>query len=315
MPRVLRNRCLPPERVLFDRSDDSNDSFNHLPMHARQLVEIAGIVAYHAPAVVLANQAPGTHHLDQYWASSKSRYESWSRHLKVLASLPPEPLNTDLDRWIELRGVLDEIFLSEMLTRVWTAVLAARDRRLGISEAEPLARSVLGTQLEARHRAMALLLHGRGLSIQQAASLNRLRRRVERWTDVLIGGMSHLGDVREFAIEPDRADDFAAALAWQRRQPGGQQAWRLTMVSLANAFQAGLCPDPANPDANARITASILGCFQAEVFDSTGSLQSLWLLRLAANTTDVQGMLSDLLHEPAVATKPPRAHALRRRRI
>lgn len=171
----------------------------------------------------------------------------------------------------------------------------ACDRVSGVTLAEPLARSVMATHMEARHRALALLLHGNGFSTKQAVALNRLRRRAERWSDVLVGGLLSLWDVREFAVEPERAEDFATDLAQQRGTSGGQNAWRLTLVSLRNAFQTGLSPQAANPDANSRIAGSILGCFPGELFDSTGIFQSLWMMRLTATATDAQGMITELL--------------------
>ncbi|MEX2113638.1 MAG: hypothetical protein WD845_10660, partial [Pirellulales bacterium] len=129
-------------------------------------------------------------------------------------------------------------------------------------------------------------------------AVNRLRRRAERWIDVLIGGLLHLCDVREFAVEVERAEDFELDLARHRGDARARQAWRLTLVSMRNAFHTGMSAVAANPDANARITASILGCFPGELFDSTGMFQSLWMTRLTANASDAQGMIGELL-EPA----------------
>jgi len=263
-------------------------------MHARELVEVAGLVALQGPLLIDGGPLATPSHLDQYWVSARCRCESWHRVLKLarngqsVASMAPQ-------RLAELQATLDEIFLSEILVRVWTATIIAHDRRWTPQNAEPLARSALDAHHEARHRAMSLLLEESGLGTRQVVALNRLRRRTERWTDMLIGGLWHLGDVAEFAVEPDRAADFAADLAWRREQPGGRQAWRLTTLALRNAFQTGIASQPANPDINARITASILGCFQAELFDSTGLFQSLWMMRLAANATDAEGMVADLL--------------------
>jgi hypothetical protein len=160
-----------------------------------------------------------------------------------------------------------------------------------------------------------LLLQGKNLSAQQAAALDRLRRRVELWTDILVGGLLHLWDVREFAIEPDRAKDFAVDLAQHRNHPSGRQAWRMMLVSLRGAFRSGLSPRAANPDANARISASILGCFPAELFDSTGMMKSLWTMRMLANTNDGQGMITDLPGLKADIEPNGRRSQPRRRRI
>ncbi len=54
-------------------------------MHARELVEVAGLVAYQAPAFMLGGASPPLAQLEQYWAAAKSRYESWQRTLRELA--------------------------------------------------------------------------------------------------------------------------------------------------------------------------------------------------------------------------------------
>ncbi|MGD9721034.1 MAG: hypothetical protein AB7O59_03150 [Pirellulales bacterium] len=268
-------------------------------MHARELVDVAGLVAHNGSLLIGGVHQPAAGQLEQYWSTSKFRFESWMRALKTYAALAESPPQENFDRWIDVRAALDEIFASEILTRVWSAVLVACDRNADSNLAEPIARSVLSSHYEARHRAMALLVYGDGLGVKQAASVNRLRRRAERWTDMLIGGLLHLHDVREFAVEPERAEDFASDLARRRGGPAVDQAWRLALVSMRNAFHSGMSVVAANPDANARITASILGCFPGELFDSTGVFRSLWMVRLAANASDAQGMIGELL-EPGV---------------
>ena len=182
-----------------------------------------------------------------------------------------------------------------MLSRVWTAAVVAHDERRGTNNAGPIAQTCSDAHLEARRRALELLLHGSGFDTHQAVTINRLYRRVERWTDVLVGGLWPWPAAREFAVDAQRAEDFAIDLADQSQRPGGGNAWRLTLSSLRNAFQTGLCPLAANPTANARVTASILGCFPADLFDSTGVIRSPWMLRLAANASDAQGLITDLL--------------------
>lgn len=259
------------------------------------MVEVAGLVALNGPLIVRGAASLSQAHLEQYWATSKCRFESWNRALRSSARHVVERSPAGFDNVVELRAVLDEIFVGEILTRVWSAVLVAHDRHWRAGVDEPLARSVLVSHVEARNRALGLLLDGGTFSRRQAVSLNRLRLRAERWTDVLIGGLPGDCDAREFAADPARAADFAADLALRRDAPGGRQCWRLTLVSLRNAFQKGLCPLAANPDANDRITASILGCFPGELFDSTGLFSSLWMMRLKAVASDAQGMIDDLL--------------------
>ena len=282
-------------------------------MHARELVEVAGLVALNGPLLACAPHQLALASLEQYWATSKFRFESWTRVLKQYATLSAEPSRENFDEWIEIRAALDEIFASEILTRVWSAVLVACDRRAGANQAEPIARGVFRSHLDARRRALTLLVHGAGLGVKQAAGVNRLRRRAERWSDLLLGGLWHIGDVRPFAVDAERAEDFAAELA-HRGARTGQLAWRLTIVSMRNAFRSDMSVIAANPDANARITASILGCFPGSLFDSTGLFHALWMTRLTANATDAQGMIDELL-EPAARPRGDQGKGRSRRRM
>ena len=130
-------------------------------------------MALNGPLLVLGSGSPSPVHLEQYWATSRCRSESWSRALHCAATLAGRSPRDKSDRWVEIRGALDEIFTSEMLTRVWTAVLVARARRQGDEALEPIARSVLGAHLEARRRALAVLLDRDGFSTAQAAAAAR----------------------------------------------------------------------------------------------------------------------------------------------
>jgi len=282
-------------------------------MHVRDLVEVAGIVAYHGPSLVRTTQAIPQAPLAQYWATSRCRLENWHRTLKQYSTLAAleRPLATD--DWLALRSTLDEIFVSEILCRVWTAVLVGRERRQGGGSDEPLARSTFQSHMDARQRALVLLLHSQAFTTEQAVSINRLRRRAERWSDLLLGGLVDDLPDAEFAVDPDRAREFGDDLLRRRQAPGGRQAWRLTLVSLRGAFQSGLAPQTANADANARITASILGCFSSELFDSTGLVKSLWMTRLSAVASDAEGLIRDLLREERPAA-PPVAHRIPRRK-
>src|SRR5262245_55891439 len=127
-------------------------------MHARDLVQLATIVTAHAPLWIENSSQLSTVHLDRYWSGSKCRHDRWVRQLKqfVAASTGDAPQRgASLE---SIRGVLEEILTSEVLTRVWAAVLSAHDRRHRTRDAEPIGRSVFIGHLEARHRALRLLV-------------------------------------------------------------------------------------------------------------------------------------------------------------
>jgi hypothetical protein len=106
--------------------------------------------------------------------------------------------------------------------------------------------------------------------------------------------------VRHFAIDPERAADFAEDVCYRRRLPGGRLAWTLLQATLRATFGRGLAATSPNADLNRRIATSVLSCFRSELFESTGTLRSLWLTRLVNGADDMQGMLDDLLGDDGV---------------
>ena len=265
-------------------------------MHARELVELAAIVSAHGPVLVQSGQQIPEQSIEQYWTTSKVRLDRWAWRLKTYATDAVDAQRRK-NLWPEIRTVIEEILTGEMLTRVWTAVLCAYDRQCGMSEAEPVARSVLIGHMEARHRVLSLLVRSTEIDPEAAEQLNRLRRKAERWTDLLVGHLVRMHDVSEFAFDPRRANDFAEDMQYRGNMRGGRHVWPLLMASLRAGFRHSLGDESPNTDLNARIAASVLSCFPNDLFDSTGLLRSLWLLRLANMAEDTQCKIDDLLSE------------------
>ena len=282
-------------------------------MHAGELVELAAIVSAHGPALIRSGHSIPAQSIEQYWTTSKVRLDRWARRLKWFADTADD-VRRDRDDWPEICSVLEEILTGEMLTRVWTAVLCAYDRSRGADDAEPVARSVLIGHMEARHRALTCMAGARGIDVEAAGKLNRLRRRAERWTDLLVGHLAGMHGVSEFAFDPQRARDFADDWQCRRGLQGSRQTWPLVLASMRAAFGPVLCPESPNPELNARIAASILASFPAELFDSTGLPRSLWLMRLTSSAEDTQGMIEELFKsERPAPTRAPTGTALWRR--
>ncbi len=279
-------------------------------MHARELVELAAIISAHGPVLVRGRGQVSECGIEQYWVASKCRLDRWCRAMKAFdpkrlarPSGPAQGQREGARRFPD--ALIEEILTGEVLTRVWAAVLSAYDRRRGTQEVEPIARSVLIGQLEARHRALTLLVRASDIDAAWAMRLSGVRRRCERWTDLLVGYLTGLEDVAEFAIEPDRARDFAEDLRYRSNLAGGRHAWPLVLASLRAAFQQGLSAESPNADLNTQIASSILSCFPAELFDSTGLFRSLWLMRLTNMVGDTQGMLNSLVALYDGGASPP----------
>jgi hypothetical protein len=263
-------------------------------MQHSELAELAALIAVNGSALVHAPTEIAEAAIQQYWLASRYRFDAWGRALKRCGgAVAPVPRTRPS---ASLSAIVEEVLASEILTRVWTAVLCAFDRRRNEAEIEPLARGIWLGHLEARNRALALLMHAPGVRVEDAVALNGLRARAERWTDLLLGRLlSELPAacrfVVEFAPNPDRARDFAADL---RDEGPDSAAWLLTLASLRVAFREGLSAPAPHEELNARIAAAMLACFPTELFDATGQFHSLWMLRIATTTADAQGLVSSL---------------------
>ncbi len=250
-----------------------------MSLHARDLVELAALVAHHGPVIIGGRFELSGESLEQYWVASKCRLDRWLR------SLQPRMVETShpRDRAANLPGLVEEIFTSEVLTRVWTAVLAARSTLHGQGDGEMIARSVMLSHMEARNRALKLLLHGTHFSPETAVELNRLRRRSERWSDVLVGRLLQSAEVATFAVDSERAREFALDLHYQAGLISDAQVWGLLLASLRAAFRRSLIDPSPNADLNERIAAGVLGCFGPELYSDTGQFYSLRMFRWLNN--------------------------------
>jgi hypothetical protein len=266
-------------------------------MHANELVELATILSANGPVLVQSGTRIAPESIEQYWTASKVRLDRWAWRLKGLAAHAGgnHALSPDV------RGVTEEVLTGEILTRVWTALLTAYDRRRGSNDVEPVARSVYLGHSEARHRVLTMMRQSADID-DEGERLNRVRHSAEWWTDLLIGQLLRIYDVREFAFDPKRAKMLADDVKSRLPRSGGDPFWTLVLASARASFQATLSRQSLNADLNARIAAGILSCFSPDLFDSIGLPRSLCLLRLTSIAADTQGRIDDLLRQECPAT-------------
>ena len=271
-------------------------------MHSRVLIELAALLASNGEVLLRGVERLSSSCIAEYWAASKCRIDRWARVIKSaeqsenVTSPGEEPSGARSPR-----PCLEEIITGEVLTRVWTGVVYGIEKRHQLDEASPVVRSVLLGHLEARRKTLRLLVSGRGVRTRDAIALNRLRRRTERWTDMLLGCLMPLHDVRDLAFDSTRAVNFADGLRGERGRTWGPQAWPIVFSSLRAAFLSDAASDSPNEGLNSRIASSVLGCFGSDLFDSTGQFQSLWQARLTYATSDTLGMIDQLICDESAA--------------
>ncbi len=196
-------------------------------MHARDLIELASFVAAEGSTLLGSVRRISPDAMAQYWMGSKCRLDRWGRTLREFRRqqvIGPGHAET---AWSGMRGVCEEVLASEMLVRVWSCVMLTLEAKLGGNEAKPLVKSVLDGHLEATNRVLNLLSVPALVSSRSAAELNRLRRLVERWTDLILGRLGPPFDFTALAYDAARAQDFADdfSLGFQKGKTS-REAWR-----------------------------------------------------------------------------------------
>ena len=291
-------------------------SFN---MQARELVELAAVLAARGPAAIGRGSRISGAAMDEYVAAALRRQRRWTRWLRQVRGAT-SPVK-------EARAWLEEILVSEALARVWGAITHADALLTGQdSGVKSPANRVVRRHTVARSRAMRILA-GRcnGLAEQDAADIDRLRRSMARWIDLLVAhvqqgfaaavsleagggrlekrersslkaGIQHI-DVCKFAVEPQRAREFAEDLQHQQAAGLGRPSLVMAVASLRSALSQQLqCASP-NGALNHAVATSVVTCFASEMFDATGPYHALWATRLAHRAADAERLIGELIAE------------------
>ena len=267
-------------------------------MQTKQIIELAATIASHAHEILSPGSIISISSTEQYWAASKSRVEHWAKCLKDYRD-KANGANADQKEflWSEVKPVIEEIFISEMLTRVWGAILSAYDKKSHGDSLSQYGKSVLISQMESNNRSITILLNEDLTPADEAKKLNQLRHRVERWTDLLIASIMTHFDVSEYAIDEERAREFAKDRYTSTGRLTDESNWDVLINSLKSAFIGDLDETPTKHSFNRRIAAGVLGSFRNDVFESLGFVKSLWLLRIENSCDDAQSMLDNLIQD------------------
>lgn len=243
-------------------------------VNQRLIAEFTALVAAQAPLIIEGTMPLAEGPLWVYWQHSKTLWPRRKRELEELSSLPDS--GSPPDRSSEIREIAGDLLVGEMWTRVAGAVLTACDRRQRLQRAEPIARNVLAVHQQCRSAVLRMLLHSTVLPADQLGELDRLRRRVERWTDVLLGPLiAHYGsELSDFAFDARRAREFADEQMSARFRSTSQPAWSFLLAGLRTAFPGGSSASPLN-DPTLPILRSMLALFPDDAFQSSGPIQSL----------------------------------------
>ncbi|MDG2183112.1 MAG: hypothetical protein P8L78_15590 [Mariniblastus sp.] len=271
-------------------------------MHASQLAELGSWIALHAGNFIYGENHQPSLAATNYWTASKVRLQRWVAALKMFEQ---DFANCDPghDPWPAFEIVVQEILLSELLTRVWSATVITHDWYHQQDEMHGVAHSVHVAHIEAKNRAIRILLHARPQNEAVFDRLNRLRRRVERWTDMFLGQLPNGEKASVFGFDRSRVLDF------NREQDDALESeivmrQRVIAASFSVDVVRDQTPYAANPDLNRELAAGILDFFTADRFDSNSMPKSTRMIWMEKAQIDTQLLLDELVDFENEAEQP-----------
>lgn len=265
-----------------------------MPISLRQIAETAAFASARS-AFLLEDRSPvSQEHLQNYWKCCRGRTLDWLRRLETLSGEATSASPDDhLTMWESARPLVDEILVTDILTRVWATVLAASDQNRGSRDASPIARHTFNGHLDARNRALRLVLHDLQIPVSEVARVDRLRRKTERWTDILIGHLALNFQLDEFCHEPDRAVEFGEGQIREILRATDEPLWEFVLTGIRLAFAQQQEPTPSETW-NQGIVRSVLGSFPADSFDEFGTFKGIRRVRIERGTVGSDRVLQAL---------------------
>ena len=171
-----------------------------------------------------------------------------------------------------------------MVARIWSTVIASLDRRHGCDDdLIRLARSAVSGLLRIRNGILSRLLSVSEGQSTRVLELDRLRRRCDRWTDVLLGPIALQSECFEFAFDEGRARDFGEENRAANPTTGPNAAEHLVSAGLRLTFLQHLSDEPIDEPEIVRLTQSILSNIPSQSLHRDGTLLSLLEHRIAVS--------------------------------
>ncbi|MBS0262279.1 MAG: hypothetical protein JSS02_10045 [Planctomycetes bacterium] len=259
-------------------------------LHLGGLIEIAAHVSIHSPTLIEASHdlTAGTLERFEHWTNESVRH--WQDVQDGLREQAARTESSQRSRvWQTAQIEFHDLFGMGLVTRIWGAIITARLRTRN-----PIATCEIASQSLARHeqttqQVLRLLADGPYLPLENALVLDRLRRKIERWTDVFIGHLVYRYGVDEFAFDSQRARDFGEEQVRCGSNSRQDQIWEMYLLCLRTAFPGYNLPGGAARQRRTEILKAILACMPADLFLGDGLLAREGLARLLNGPEVVEG--------------------------
>lgn len=278
----------------------------------RQIAETAAFVSARSTFLVESSTVIPEQHLHSYWKCTRGRMIDWLRKLDAtISEAGVAPLSQHVGLWRSVEPLIAEVFVTEVLTRVWAATLTAADLHRGDNSCGPIAQHTMKGHIECRNRALELMANSLQVPLVVMSQVDRIRRKAERWSDLLIGHLVLHYQLDQFAFEEARSIEFGQSQIREIVKATDEPVWEFVLAGVRLAFSSVNDMDAPSDTWNRGIVRSVLGAFPRDSFDSTGTFKSIRRVRIERSSTSTDSLSEVLLRNPAEDDRAaPRRSAL-----
>ena len=232
----------------------------------RSLAELALLASRAGRDIIDHGREPSLESLRIFGQQTRALQKHWTGRLNEWSSKNDPQFEI-------LLQTAEQLFLCEMVSRVWTTVLLGIDQKTGRNDLTKIGRNVVGGLLQVRNSVLwRLTVQPIGMQ-SHIAKIEQLRRRSDRWTDLLIGNLAGSSDLFEFAFEKERARDFAIESIGVDPCSGPSPVEYLLTAGLRIAFLEQLSSTSLQEPAFLKLIESIFAALPSNTLDCEETLR------------------------------------------
>ena len=232
-------------------------------MHALQSIQLVTLLSQ--PIVGLVPDVElSKRFANSFWGISKCREQRWKL---ALSKLRPKLAATNRpdESWLEYAQLAEEIFISEMLTRIWLAKVVNASQEEG--DLATIAQLIVSEHSQLRLQTLKTLETMIGYdsaSSKFKSDIRELQTNVMNSTDMFLAHMDDNPLAKTFAFDPElcvtiarQAEEYPTKSMVKIRQKIGESVY-----SSLDAVTTGV---PYTPDLNSQILDCISGCLSQDL--------------------------------------------------
>jgi hypothetical protein len=275
-------------------------------MHARWLVEIATLFVIQTKVNEQNSLGllPSASH--RYWAVSRQRFERWQTLLTdYREGLENAGASQRVAIWRSLRPLFEEIFLSDVLTRILACYGARLEADAIDADLGPIAHNVFVTHEDIRNRCLRMLVSP-GVPIEQSIELNRIRHSLEHWSDTFMAQFSQDTTRLEYSFMAERTAELIDEAKERASDSSKLVAWQLMIGSCQKWMQQHCRTTSASSSLNQQLGESVLAMLHPERFPSIAPFPLAFADRVTTLIDQANLWLNQLITpSPIPLTVPP----------